>query len=105
MDSPWLFTLVFGIGAGAQLVDGALGMGFGVVSASLLLAAGLPPVAVVATVNVAKILAGLFSGLAHWNAGNVRRDWLLPLIGAGIIGGVAGAHLLVSSHANRSGPG
>lgn len=91
-----LFALALVAGAGAQLIDGALGMGFGVVSASLLLAVGLPPVAVVATVNGAKILAGLFAGLAHWQAGNVRRDWLLPLGGAGVLGAVVGARLLVS---------
>jgi uncharacterized membrane protein YfcA len=71
-------------------------MGFGVCSASLLLAAGFSPVAAVATVNTAKILAGLFSGLAHWRAGNVRRAWLLPLIGPGIVGGVVGAHFLIA---------
>ena len=90
------FVLVVLVGSGAQFVDGTLGMGFGVFSASLLLASGFSPAAAVATVNVAKILAGLSSGLAHWRVGNVRRDWLLPLIGPGIIGGAAGAYLMAS---------
>jgi uncharacterized protein len=71
-------------------------MGFGVFSASVLLAVGFPPVTVVATVNAAKLLTGIFSGIAHWRAGNVRRDWLLALIIPGVVGGALGAHLLGS---------
>jgi uncharacterized membrane protein YfcA len=62
----------------------------------MLLAAGFAPVSVVSTVNMAKVLTGVFSGLAHWRAGNVRRNWLLPLIVPGVIGGALGAYLLVS---------
>jgi uncharacterized membrane protein YfcA len=90
------FILVLLIGSGGQLLDGAMGMGFGVFSASLLLAAGFPPTSVVPIVNMAKIFTGLFSGLAHWREGNVRRHWLVPLIVPGIIGGVLGAYLLAS---------
>jgi uncharacterized protein len=96
MDELTRFFMVFVVGSVGQLVDGTLGMGFGVFSASMLLSAGFAPVAVVATVNTAKILTGIFSGLAHWRAGNVRVSWLLPLILPGALGGVLGAHLLVS---------
>jgi len=95
-DEALRFFLVLLVGSVGQLLDGTLGMGFGVFSASMLLAAGFAPVSVVATVNAAKILTGFFSGLAHWKAGNVRRDWLLPLIIPGVIGGALGAHLLAS---------
>ena len=88
------FGLIALAGSGAQLVDGTLGMGFGVFSASVLLALGFPPSVVVATVNVVKISAGLASGVSHWRAGNVRRDWLLPLIVPGMVGGALGAHVL-----------
>jgi hypothetical protein len=71
-------------------------MGFGVFSASMLLTAGFAPVAVVATVNTAKILTGIFSAVAHWRAGNVLFSRLLPLIIPGIAGGMLGAHFLVS---------
>jgi uncharacterized membrane protein YfcA len=94
-EASRLFVVLL-IGAGGQLLDGTLGMGFGVFSASVLLAAGFPPVTVVATVNAAKLLTGIFSGIAHWKAGNVRRDWLLPLIIPGVLGGVLGAHLMGS---------
>ena len=96
MEDISLLFVVLLVGAGGQLLDGTLGMGFGVFSASALLAAGFPPVTVVATVNAAKLLTGIFSGIAHWRAGNVRSDWLLPLIIPGVVGGVLGAYLLGS---------
>lgn len=100
-DEVARFILVFLVGSVGQLVDGTLGMGFGVFSASMLLTAGFAPVSVVATVNTAKILTGIFSGLAHWRAGNVRVSWLLPLILPGIAGGVLGARLLVAVPQDR----
>jgi uncharacterized membrane protein YfcA len=87
-------ALIALVGCAAQFVDGTLGMGFGVFSASVLLALGMPPSVVVATVNVVKLSAGVASGASHWRAGNVRRDWLLPLIVPGMIGGAVGAHVL-----------
>jgi uncharacterized membrane protein YfcA len=96
MDEAESFFLVLLVGAVGQLLDGTLGMGFGVFSASVLLAAGFPPVVVVATVNTAKLLTGVFSGLAHWRAGNVRSDWLRSLIVPGVLGGASGAYFLAS---------
>ena len=96
IDDGLRFFLVLLVGSAGQLLDGTLGMGFGVFSASMMLAAGFTPVAVVSTVNMAKVVTGLFSGFAHWKAGNIRRAWLLPLIIAGVIGGALGAYLLVS---------
>jgi uncharacterized membrane protein YfcA len=96
LDEASRFFIVLLVGAGGQLLDGTLGMGFGVFSASVLLAAGFSPVTVVATVNAAKLLTGIFSGIAHWKAGNVRRDWLLPLIVPGVAGGALGVYLLAS---------
>jgi uncharacterized membrane protein YfcA len=101
IDELARFTLVFLVGSVGQLVDGTLGMGFGVFSASMLLTAGFAPVTVVATVNTAKVLTGIFSGLAHWRAGNVRVGWLLPLIVPGIAGAILGAHLLVAVPQDR----
>jgi uncharacterized membrane protein YfcA len=96
MEHGWSLFIVLLVGAGGQLLDGTLGMGFGVFSASVLLAAGFPPITVVATVNAAKLLTGIFSGIAHWKAGNVRWDWLLPLIIPGVVGGALGAHVMGS---------
>lgn len=96
IDEALRFFLVLIVGAVGQLLDGTLGMGFGVFSASMLLAAGFTPVAVVSTVNMAKLFTGVFSGLAHWRAGNVRCTWLLCLTTSGVGGGILGASLLVS---------
>jgi uncharacterized protein len=95
-DEVLRFFLVVVVGSVGQLLDGTLGMGFGVFSASVLLAAGFPPVTVVATVNAAKLLTGIFSGIAHWKAGNVRQDWLLSLIVPGVAGGALGVYFLAS---------
>src|SRR5918998_1036833 len=61
------------VGLGAQLVDGSLGMAYGVTSTTLLLAIGTNPAAASATVHFAEIGTSLMSGLAHWKFGNV--DW------------------------------
>lgn len=77
------------IGFGAQLVDGSLGMAYGVTSTTLLLAAGISPVAASATVHLAEVGTTLASGAAHWKLGNV--DWrVVRRVG---IPGAAGAFL------------
>lgn len=83
-------------GFGAQLVDGSLGMGYGVTSASLLLATGLAPALASASVNLAQLGTTLSSGAAHWRAGNV--DWAIVrrLAIPGAAGGLLGATLLSS---------
>lgn len=90
------FAMVAIVGGVAQLIDGSLGMGFGVFSSSILMAVGFAPAVAVAIVNVAKIFTGLASGLAHWRVGNVRLKWLLPLSLAGVVGGFLGSYLLTS---------
>ncbi|WP_369136976.1 sulfite exporter TauE/SafE family protein [Modestobacter versicolor] len=81
-------------GLGAQLVDGSLGMGYGVTSTTLLLAIGTNPAAASATVHLAEIGTNLASGLSHWRFGNV--DWkVVAKIGVpGAIGAFAGATVL-----------
>ena len=84
------------VGGLAQIVDGTIGMGFGLITSSSMMALGFAPAVAVATINVAKIITGLASGLSHWRFGNVRRDWLVPLILGGLAGGVLGGLLLTS---------
>ena len=81
-------------GFGAQLVDGALGMGYGVTSTTLLLLAGLSPAAASASVHLAKIGTALVSGTAHWRFGNVDRRLVLRLGVPGAAGALLGALLL-----------
>jgi uncharacterized membrane protein YfcA len=84
------------VGLGAQLVDGSLGMAYGVTSTTLLLAIGTNPAAASATVHFAEIGTSLMSGLAHWRFGNV--DWkVVAKIGLpGAVGAFAGATVLSS---------
>ena len=85
------FALFAAIGFVAQLIDGAIGMGYGVIATSVLVATGMPPAVASAAVHVTKIPTGIASGLSHWKFGNV--DWVLcrRLILPGLIGGVIGA--------------
>lgn len=76
------------------MVDGALGMGFGPTSASILLNGGLSPSAVSTTVNVAKVASGLAAGLSHWRFGNIDRQLVLRLAIPGCAGALAGATIL-----------
>ncbi|PZF82239.1 sulfite exporter TauE/SafE family protein [Jiangella anatolica] len=82
------------VGFAAQLVDGSLGMAYGVTSSTLLLAATANPAAASATVHLAEIGTTLVSGVAHWRFGNV--DWkVVAKIGVpGAIGAFVGATLL-----------
>jgi uncharacterized membrane protein YfcA len=81
-----LFALV---GAAAQFVDGLLGMGFGITSASLLTVLGYSAVAASAGTHAAKVGTTLVSGVSHWREGNV--DWRV-LITVGVPG-AAGAFI------------
>lgn len=90
------FWIFLGVGFLAQLVDGALGMAYGVISSTVLLAFGVPPATASATVHAAEMATTGVSGAAHVWRRNV--DWrLLGLIAVpGMIGGAAGAWLLTS---------
>ena len=81
-------------GLGAQLVDGSLGMAYGVTSTTLLLALGTNPAAASATVHLAEIGTTLMSGASHWRFGNV--DWkVVAKIGVpGAVGSFLGATVL-----------
>jgi uncharacterized membrane protein YfcA len=82
------------IGFGAQMIDGALGMAYGVISSTLLLALGLPPSKASASVHAAETFTTGVSAISHIAHRNV--DWRLfaRLIIPGVIGGVTGAYLL-----------
>lgn len=79
------------VGFAAQMVDGALGMAYGLVSTSFLMAMGVPPAAASAAVHTAEIFSTGVSGAAHTWRKNVDWKMVLRLAPAGIIGGIAGA--------------
>jgi uncharacterized membrane protein YfcA len=84
------------VGFFAQLIDGALGMAYGVTSSSLMLASGLAPAAASATVHLSEIGTTAASAVAHWRFGNV--DWkMVGRLGVpGAVGAFAGATFLSS---------
>lgn len=84
-------------GAAAQLVDGGLGMGFGVTSTTvLILLASLGPAQASAVVHTAEVGTTLVSGLSHWRFGNVDWKVVLRLGVPGAIGAFIGATLLAN---------
>lgn len=83
-------------GFAAQLVDGALGMAYGITATSLLLSFGYSPAMASATVHTAEVATSGVSGLLHYLAGNVDRALMCRLAIAGAAGGVLGAYLLAS---------
>lgn len=93
--------LLVGLGGfAASLVDGALGMGFGPTSTSILLSAGLQPAAVSSTVNLVKVATGLAAGISHWRLRNTDRQLVLQLAIPGAIGAFIGVTILSNVDGN-----
>jgi hypothetical protein len=90
-DDILLFIIV---GFVAQMIDGAIGMAYGVTSSSVLLNIGVPPATVSACVHAAETFTTGASGLAHWKFGNVDKKLLARLVIPGMIGGAIGAYVL-----------
>ena len=91
MDTFLLFLVV---GFLAQAVDGALGMAYGVISSSVLLALGVPPATASASVHGAEVFTTAASAGSHAWHRNVDWRLLLPLAAAGVVGGCLGAYVL-----------
>ena len=75
--------LFVAIGFAAQMVDGALGMAYGLTATSVLLSFGTAPAVASASVHAAEVFTTATSGYAHWRVGNVDRSllWRLALPG------------------------
>ncbi|ONF96371.1 sulfite exporter TauE/SafE family protein [Sphingomonas jeddahensis] len=85
------------VGFGAQIVDGALGMAFGVICNTLLVAVmGLSPARASANVHIVETFTTAVSGISHVLHGNVDKRLFFRLLVPGIIGGVSGAYLLTN---------
>lgn len=78
----------------AQLVDGSLGMGYGVTSATVLLSAGISPASISASIHTAEMFASGASGYSHYKFGNVNKKLFKTLVIPGVIGAILGAILL-----------
>lgn len=91
MDTFLLFLMV---GVLAQSIDGALGMAYGVIANTVLLAFGVPPATASASVHVAKIFTGGASAASHIVHQNILWSLFWPLALGGMAGGVIGAYVL-----------
>ncbi len=84
------------VGFLAQIVDGSLGMAYGVTATSVLLSTGVAPAAASAATHVAELFTTGASGLSHLFFRNVDKRLLYTLAPAGVIGGILGAYVLTS---------
>jgi uncharacterized membrane protein YfcA len=90
------FALYVAAGFVAQLIDGALGMAYGVSASSLLMAFGVPPAATSATVHAAECFTTGASAISHHAFGNVDRFLFRRLLIPAVLGAIIGAYLLSS---------
>ncbi len=94
MDGIATFIVV---GFLAQLIDGTLGMAYGLSATTFLLAAGVSPAVASASVHAAEVITTGVSGLTHWNSGNVSGYLVKRLVVPGMIGAASGATILASA--------
>lgn len=94
-ELDWSTLLSFiAVGFAAQMVDGALGMAFGVISNTLLLSLGVPPAVASAGVHTVESFTTAVSGISHAIHKNVNLKLFLRLVIPGMIGGALGAYVL-----------
>ena len=89
-EVPWLIA----VGFAAQLIDGCVGMGYGISASSILATLGVPPAVTSATVHAAEVVTAGVSSVSHAWFRNIDRRIFFSLLVPGVIGGVLGASLL-----------
>jgi uncharacterized membrane protein YfcA len=94
LDSMFFIFLLAGFVA--QLIDGSLGMAYGVSASTFLMSFGVPPAAASASIHTAEIFTSGISGLSHLRFKNVNRKLFRSLLIPGVLGAIAGAYILSS---------
>lgn len=94
IDGQFFFFVV--VGFIAQLIDGTLGMAYGVSCTTLLLCLGVGPAAASASVHTAELFTTAASATCHLKNGNVDKSVLKRLVIPGVFGGILGAYILSS---------
>ncbi len=92
------------VGFAAQLIDGSLGMGYGVTSSTLLVLAGLTPAAASASVHFSELGTNLASGVSHWRLKNVDWGVVARIAGPGAVGAFFGATVLSNLSTEAAAP-
>ena len=96
--------LFIAIGFAAQMVDGAIGMAYGITASTVLISFGVPPATASASIHAAEVFTTAASGTAHWRMGNVDRKLVIRLAVPGMIGGAVGAYVLAEAAGDQIRP-
>lgn len=94
------FAIYFTIGFLAQVIDGALGMAYGLTATSLLLSFGVPAVNASAITHTAECVTTAFSAISHHRFGNIDKRLFFRLLVPGLIGSILG--VLVLTHVDNN---
>jgi uncharacterized membrane protein YfcA len=94
------FIIYVAVGFIAQMIDGSLGMAYGVTSTSFLISTGVSPAIASASVHVAEVFTTGISGFSHWRFGNVDKALFKKLLIPGALGAGIGAYTLLSIDGN-----
>lgn len=86
-----MFLMMLLCGFLAQMADGSLGMGYGTISTTFLLAIGVNPAIVSSRVHAARVFSSGVSGYSHHRFGNINKKLFRALVIPGVIGAVLGA--------------
>ncbi len=86
------------------MIDGALGMAYGVSCNTFLLSAGVLPAAAAASVKTAEVFTSGVSGISHLKLGNVDKKLFYRLVFPGVFGGILGAYILTNIDGNKIKP-
>ncbi|MEJ2747301.1 MAG: sulfite exporter TauE/SafE family protein [Anaerolineae bacterium] len=100
-QSIFIFILV---GFIAQMIDGALGMAYGVSASTFLLSLGVSPLVASASVHAAEIFTTAVSGTSHYRLGNVDKALVKKLAIPGVLGAVLGAYILTAGPGDKIKP-
>lgn len=87
-------STAFLIGIIAQMIDGAIGMAYGITATTFLLTQGIPPAIASSSIHIAEIFTTGASGLSHWRLNNIDKKLFLNLVFPGIVGGFFGVLIL-----------
>lgn len=98
------FLIYVLVGFIAQMIDGALGMAYGVSSTTFLMSFGISPAVASASVHVAEVFTTATSGISHWRFGNVNKELFKKLAIPGAVGAGIGAYVLTSFDGNAIKP-
>jgi uncharacterized protein len=101
VDELWFYIVV---GFVAQMVDGTLGMAYGLCSSSFLIGFGIAPAAASATVHAAEVFTTGFSALSHHYFGNIDRRLFRRLLIPAVIGAALGSYILAALPGERLRP-